>query len=280
MVRQHQPQPKPKPKPQPKPRPQPPTQLPPPPLPPPHPRAAKKSAKAVKPEAVVEEAEEGDEDELESMHGDLQRLSISLGAQRAARARAEAKVVARQGKVEELRARREGERECWAAANLKNARQKVRDKEDNLGQLERSVWQLEEWVAWEAKVKEEVEEKMVEEKVTGSGDWLSGFCGVQAAGAIMHLSWDPAVLSGLHPPNLDHPLLVPRRVRFGLSVCRCTVCISKIWGKGAGCGRMRAGCIRTNPCGWGGGGLQGTGGGNHKYPGGRGGKCPLLQTRG
>ena len=48
-------------------------------MPPPHSRAAKKSAKVVKPEEVVEEVEEGDGDELESMRGQLQRLSSSLG---------------------------------------------------------------------------------------------------------------------------------------------------------------------------------------------------------
>ena len=52
----------------------------------------------------MEEAEEGDGDELQSMRGELQRLSSSLGAQRAARARAEAKVVGWEAKVEELRA--------------------------------------------------------------------------------------------------------------------------------------------------------------------------------
>ena len=66
----------------------------------------------------------------------------------------------------------------------------MRDGEDNVRQLERSVKRLEEWVAREAKVKEEVvdevvdveveemveekvkeevEEKVVEEKVMGEG---------------------------------------------------------------------------------------------------------------
>ena len=52
----------------------------------------KKLTKAVNPEAVVEEAEEGDEDKLENMRGELQRLSNRPGAERAARARAGAKV--------------------------------------------------------------------------------------------------------------------------------------------------------------------------------------------
>ena len=87
----------------------------------------------------MEEAEEGDEDELER---ELQRLSSSLGAQRAARARAEAKVEGWEAKVEELRAGGGGEREGWAAANLEKARQKVQEKEDNIRQLERSVRRL------------------------------------------------------------------------------------------------------------------------------------------
>ena len=103
---------------EPKPKPQPQAQPPPPALLPPHPLAAKKSAKAVK---VVEEAEEGEEDELESMRGELQRLSSSLGAQRAARAGAEVKVVGWEAKGAELRAGGEGEREGWAAANLEKA---------------------------------------------------------------------------------------------------------------------------------------------------------------
>ena len=69
----------------------------------------------------MEEVEEGDEDKLESIRGELQRLSGSVRAKRAARARAKAKVVAWEGKVEELRAGGEGEREGWAAANLEKA---------------------------------------------------------------------------------------------------------------------------------------------------------------
>ena len=32
--------------------------------------------------------------------------------------------------------------------------------------------------------------------------------GSRDAGAIQDLTWDPAVLAGPHPPNLDTPLLV------------------------------------------------------------------------
>ena len=90
--------------------------------------------------------------------------------------------------MEALRAKGEGEREGWAAANLEKARQKVREKEDDIRQLGRSVRRIEEWVAREAKgkeevkdevgevdveemvkVKEEMVDKVVEEKVTGAG---------------------------------------------------------------------------------------------------------------
>ena len=29
------------------------------------------------------------------------------------------------------------------------------------------------------------------------------------AGAIQDVPWDPAILAGPHPPNMEHPLLVP-----------------------------------------------------------------------
>ena len=64
------------------------------------------------------------------------------------------KVVAWEAKVDVLRAPGEGEREDLAAANLEKARQKVREKDNNVHQLERSVKQMEEIVAKEAKVKE------------------------------------------------------------------------------------------------------------------------------
>ena len=63
------------------------------------------------------------------------------------------------------------------------------------------------------KVKEEVEEKVAEEKVTGGGGggggWPRTFLGGRAAGVIMDMPRDPAVLASPQPPNLDHPLLVP-----------------------------------------------------------------------
>ena len=59
------------------------------------------------------------------------------------------------------------------------------------------------------KVKEEVEEKVVEEKVEVAGAWLKTFLGNQAAGPIMDMPWDGVVLVGPHPPGLDRPLLLP-----------------------------------------------------------------------
>ena len=132
----------------------------------------------------------------------------------------------------------------------------------------------------EEKVKEEVEEKVEEEKVTGAGQWLRAFWGDGAAGAIMDLPWDPAVLAGPHPPNFDHPLLVPPEspiwtLRFFMH------CVHhKILGQGRWVWADKGGSTRTNPCGWGGGGLQGPDGGNRSCPGGRGGKRPPLPTRG
>ena len=155
--RQAEAQAKPKPKPLAKPKPQPQAQHPPPPMPPPHPLAAKISAKAVKPGAVVEKDEE---DELESLRGDLQSPPTSLEAHRRAKARAkaraEAKVVAWEAKVDALRAQGEEEGEDWAAALFEKVRQKVRDREDNIPELERRVKRMDEIVAKEAKVKDEV----------------------------------------------------------------------------------------------------------------------------
>ena len=63
----------------------------------------------------------------------------------------------------------------------------------------------------EASVKEEEEETKVVEAAPAGGktsQWLRGLMGSRAARAIEDLPWDPAVLAGPHPPNLDTPLLV------------------------------------------------------------------------
>ena len=66
----------------------------------------------------------------------------------------------------------------------------------------------------EEKVKEEVEEKGVEEKAAGAGKWLTVFRGAKEAGSIHDPPWDPTVVAGPHPPNLDHHLLVPPESRI------------------------------------------------------------------
>ena len=73
----------------------------------------------------------------------------------------------------------------------------------------------------EETVKEEVEEKVVEEKAVGAGQRLRGFLGTREAGAIRDLPLDPTVLTSPHPSNLDHPLLVSPEsqvwtLRFGI----------------------------------------------------------------
>ena len=46
------------------------------------------------------------------------------------------------------------------------------------------------------KVEEEVEETVVEEKAVESGQWLRVFGRAKTAGAIVDLPWDPAILAG------------------------------------------------------------------------------------
>ena len=59
----------------------------------------------------------------------------------------------------------------------------------------------------EETVKVEVEEKVMEEKALGEGQWLRGFWGTRDAGAIRDLPWDPAVLAGPQPlPLPQKPL--------------------------------------------------------------------------
>ena len=62
-----------------------------------------------------------------------------------------------------------------------------------------------------ASVKDEEEEtKVVEAAPAGGGtsDWRRGLMGSRAAGTLQDLPWDPAVLAGPHPPNMDTRLLV------------------------------------------------------------------------
>ena len=90
------------------------------------------------------------------------------------------------------RATGDEEWEGCAVANLKKAREKVKKKDDNISHMERSVRRMEDIVAKEANVKEEVvdevleveveetmeekvKEKVVEEKPVGAGQWLRIF---------------------------------------------------------------------------------------------------------
>ena len=107
--------------------------------------------------------------------------------------------------MDALRAMREEEREAWAVPNLEKARERVKETDNNISRLEGSVKRMEDIVAKEAKVKEEVVdevveveveetveetvkeevgEKMVEEKVVGAGQWLTVFSGATEAGSI------------------------------------------------------------------------------------------------
>ena len=96
----------------------------------------------------------------------------------------------------------------------------------------------------EASVKDEEEETKVVEAAPagggggggGGGDWLRGLMGSRAAWALQDLPWDPAVLAGPHPPNMDTPSSSPRSVRYGLSgFCWCG-CTTGCWGRGGGYG--------------------------------------------
>ena len=114
----------------------------------------------------------------------------------------------------------------------------------------------------EAIVKEEEEEtKVVEAAPAGGGGvskWLRGLMGSRAAGAIQDLPWDPAVLAGPHPPNLDTPVLVdpedsPVFVGAGAPPA--------VGGGAVGMGGRGGGLSTgTTPCAW--GWSRGRGGGN------------------
>ena len=126
----------------------------------------------------------------------------------------------------------------------------------------------------EEMVKEEVEGKVVEEKAVGEEQWLRGFLGTREAGAIRGLPCDPAVLAGPHPPNLDHPLLVPpESLVWSLHFLMQRV-HQRILGQGSWVWVDPGWSTGTSPCGWGGGG------GSHRTcPGGSGGRPPHPRKR-
>ena len=199
-------------------------QAPHPPSPPPHPLAAKKSAKAAPAHAEVEER-----------RGKLRALSASLAAQKGAKAKLESKVSQWETKLVDLRGMGDEELIRMPEHPLRKAKEKVEEKEEAIQQLDRSVRRMETILAAEVDklkeegveevveveveaeemvadtVKEEVEAKVVVETALGGGgvsQWLRYLLGSRDAQAIQDLPWDPAVLTGFQPPNLDHPLLV------------------------------------------------------------------------
>ena len=166
---------------------------------------------------------------LETLGGELQSLSTSLAAQKGAKAGPEAKVVAWGGQGGRVARHGGGGGGAggFGRRQLREGEGEGEAGDDNISRLQWGVRRMEDIVAKEAWVKEEVvdkvveveveeteedevEEKVVEEKTVGAEQWL--FWGAREAGSIQDVPWDPAVLAGPHPPNLDQPLLFPRRV--------------------------------------------------------------------
>ena len=210
-------------KPKPKPKPQP--QAPHPQSPPPPPLVARKGAAALDEPAEVEVA-----------RGELKGFLDSRAASRAAKTRAETKVSAWEAKLRSLvEEGAEEERILWGEAKLRKAKAKVAEKQAAIEGFDQAVRQSERELAAvvarvkdeevdevvevdvhgemeEASVKEEEEETKVVEAAPavggGTSDWLRGLMGSRAAGGLQDLPWDPAVLAGPQPPNLNTPLLV------------------------------------------------------------------------
>ena len=161
----------------------------------------------------------------------------------------------------------DAERIRWGEANLRKVKAKVEEKEEAMEWFDRTVRRSErELAAVVARVKdeevdevveldveaEEMEEEIVKEeeeaKVVvaapaggGVSQWLGGLMGSRDAGAIQNLPWDPAVLVGTHPPNLDTPLLVaPESPVWTLRFFWCG-CTTGCWGRGGGYGWTRGG---------------------------------------
>ena len=157
-----------------------------------------------------------------------------------------------------------------AEANLRKAKAKVAEKDEAIEGFDRAVQRSErELAAVVARVKEEevdevveldVEAEEVEEEILkeeeeeakawwrrrrgggGVSQWLRGMMGSRDAGALQYLPWNPAVLAGPHPPNLDTPSSSPRGVRYGLSgFCWCG-CTTDCSGRGLGMGGRGGGC--------------------------------------
>ena len=189
-------------------------------------------------------------------------------------------------------------------ANLRKAKAKVAEKAAAMEGFERAVRQCERQLAAvvarvkdeevdevvavdvhgemeeERSVKDEEEEtKVVEAAPEGGGtsDGLRGLMGSRAAGALQDLPWDPAVLGGPHPPNMDTPLLVAPEspvwtLRFFLVRVHHRLLGAGRWVWVDGGGGLST---WTSPCAW--GWSRGRGGGNVSCRGrgtSGGGRCP------
>ena len=168
-------------------------------------------------------------------------------------------------------------------------------------QPERTVQRLEDWVGQgrkvkekekdevvqvevemeEGKVNEEVEEKVVEEKVDVAGSWLTTFLGNRAVGAIMDIPWYLTVLAGPHAPGLNCPLLLPVKslvwtLRFVMHHVH-----HKILGRGGGWVWVdQRGAYKHKPLRGGGGWFKGNGTSSPKCQGGQRAKRPPIPTKG
>ena len=286
---------KPKPPPLAKPKGKPQPQAPHPQSPPLHLLAAKKSAKAAPGHTEVEE-----------MRGGLRGLSASLVARKGANAKLESKVSQWETKLMKLQVMGDEDRIRMAEQSLCKANEKVEEKEEAIETLDRSVRRMETILPAEVdKVKaEEVEEvveveveaeEMVEETVEeeveakvvvetavgggGGGQWLRYLLRSRDAGAIQDLPWDPAILAGPQPPNVDHPLPVApespvRTLRFLLQRVQ-----HRLFGGGGGVWVDEGGgSTWTSPCPW--GRSEGGGGGNGSCRGRNGGDVPPHENGG
>ena len=161
---------------------------------------------------------------MEVARGELKGFLDSRAASRTAKTRAETKVSAWEAKLRSLvEEGAEEERILWGEADLRKAKAKVVEKQAAIEGFDRAVRQSDSELAVvvarvkdeevdevmevdvhgemeEASVKEEEEEtKVVEAAPRGGGasDWLRGLMGSRAAGGLLDLPWDPAVLAVL-----------------------------------------------------------------------------------
>ena len=136
----------------------------------------------------------------------------------------------------------------WMERELAVVVERVKEEEvDEAVEVDVEAEEMEEGI-----VKEEVEAKVVVETPArggGGGQWLKGMMGSRNAGALQDLPWDPPVLAGPHPPNLDTPLLVaPESPGWTLRFC-CNGCTIGCWGRGGVYGWTRGGLSTwTGPC--------------------------------